>query len=723
MKMMCAFGLGLSCIAGLACSASAIEPSSNDVVGVFEEVPDLREIPYLVDSGVLRAADQDRSIGPRAIQEPIWSTLVEIDDADWIRLRFEDVQLAKSTEHVRESYLRISSLDDGYEQYLDAESLQEWGNTSAYFNGGAVLIELMASPNASSQTNRVQVQGVQVSAPNPDRSICFSIDDRELSNDPRDGRLMPIGCSAWLFGEHGSCFLSASHCSPSGGNVMQFNVPLSSNGGGYRNPPPQDQYVVDGASVQRSSNISIGNDWAFFGTFDNSTTGMAPGSAQGLTHTLAASMPPSDGRPIRITGYGTVSSPVSATWNGVQKTHVGPLMSINGNRVRYQTDTTGGNSGSVILDDSTNTAIGIHTNAGCGSGGGANNGTGLFNAGLQNALANPQGICEPRSISASVLLEPTFIDPAGGDVVTLVIDNLQGHTVEGFPIMFVDSGSGFVGSAMSPAGVDLYEGTFSAIDCGSSVAYYMEIEDEEGTIVRVPELGAFNTSALDSLAITFEDDFQLNTGWIDFAAGATGGEWVRTVPSGNGLGDPDTDADGSGRCFVTSNFVGQDVDNGSVVLMSPVIDISSIESPTLRLSVWMQGEIEDSMEIAVTNNAGISWVIVDTLNQTAGWEELAYPIDAFVSPSIVFRARITVSDNGEDTLVEGGVDAFRVASEVCDASCDADLTGDGVLDFFDVSAFLSAFSAQEPVADMNDDGVYNFFDVSAFLSAFNKGCG
>lgn len=54
--------------------------------------------------------------------------------------------------------------------------------------------------------------------------------------------------------------------------------------------------------------------------------------------------------------------------------------------------------------------------------------------------------------------------------------------------------------------------------------------------------------------------------------------------------------------------------------------------------------------------------------------------------------------------------------------CVADLTGDGLLNFFDVSAFLNAFSAEEPAADFTGDGLYNFFDVSAFLNAFSAGC-
>ena len=54
--------------------------------------------------------------------------------------------------------------------------------------------------------------------------------------------------------------------------------------------------------------------------------------------------------------------------------------------------------------------------------------------------------------------------------------------------------------------------------------------------------------------------------------------------------------------------------------------------------------------------------------------------------------------------------------------CPADLNGDGVLNFFDISAFLGAFGAGDPVADFTGDGVFNFFDISAFLSAFSAGC-
>ncbi len=60
--------------------------------------------------------------------------------------------------------------------------------------------------------------------------------------------------------------------------------------------------------------------------------------------------------------------------------------------------------------------------------------------------------------------------------------------------------------------------------------------------------------------------------------------------------------------------------------------------------------------------------------------------------------------------------------DACAAGCPADLTDEGSLNFLDVSAFLSAFGKQNPIADFTGDGNYNFLDVSAFLAAFGEGC-
>lgn len=86
---------------------------------------------------------------------------------------------------------------------------------------------------------------------------------------------------------------------------------------------------------------------------------------------------------------------------------------------------------------------------------------------------------------------------------------------------------------------------------------------------------------------------------------------------------------------------------------------------------------------------------------------------------------INIDDDGTtQRIVISSVDDDRVYVFSITPPCsDADLAGPfGQLDFFDVSAFLSAYNAQDPEADFNNDGIFNFFDVSAFLSVFNAGC-
>lgn len=55
-------------------------------------------------------------------------------------------------------------------------------------------------------------------------------------------------------------------------------------------------------------------------------------------------------------------------------------------------------------------------------------------------------------------------------------------------------------------------------------------------------------------------------------------------------------------------------------------------------------------------------------------------------------------------------------------TCDADLSGDGVLDFFDISTFLSFFGAQDTRGDINLDGQFDFFDISLFLQIYSGSC-
>lgn len=79
-----------------------------------------------------------------------------------------------------------------------------------------------------------------------------------------------------------------------------------------------------------------------------------------------------------------------------------------------------------------------------------------------------------------------------------------------------------------------------------------------------------------------------------------------------------------------------------------------------------------------------------------------------------FSRRFDLRDRDYDGVIS--------ADDLPAEPCLADFTGNGILDFFDVSAFLTAFNNNDPIADLNGDSIFNFFDVSTFLTAFSQGC-
>ena len=98
----------------------------------------------------------------------------------------------------------------------------------------------------------------------------------------------------------------------------------------------------------------------------------------------------------------------------------------------------------------------------------------------------------------------------------------------------------------------------------------------------------------------------------------------------------------------------------------------------------------------------------------------AEPDDRFGRAIAISQGAVIVGAYFDDDL---GINSGSVyAIDLGCAPCPPDLNNDAALNFFDVSAFLSAFAAQDPIADFNNDGSFNFFDVSAFLTAFSAGC-
>ncbi|MCC5824214.1 MAG: hypothetical protein LAT64_12615 [Phycisphaerales bacterium] len=90
-----------------------------------------------------------------------------------------------------------------------------------------------------------------------------------------------------------------------------------------------------------------------------------------------------------------------------------------------------------------------------------------------------------------------------------------------------------------------------------------------------------------------------------------------------------------------------------------------------------------------------------------------------------FYSGFSCDANGDGTFARRSYAQFwhvMLGPDGAPQPCPADFNGDGLVNFFDVSAFIAAFNNQDPAADINGDGLWNFFDVSAFITLFNAGC-
>ncbi len=640
--------------------AALVAPAVSQV-----EAPPSYTTPYTVDTGWVEIADN----GSTEL-ELVESFQVIQAGSEWLRLSFEDVVLAGDPLAGNGAELRIFSGLDGGLQIMNAFEVERWQRSTAYFNGDTVQVEVWARPGTGS--SRVVVDEIEVGVPPAfeARSICGSLDDRILSSDPRSGRLLPVGCTAWLIQDCAGCFLTAGHCT---GNiqVVQFNVPLSLPNGTIQNPGPEDQYPVDQSSIQSNGGQGVGNDWAYFGTFANGTTNLTVTQAQGPGFVLS-SPPPVGNATIRITGYGTTSPRDEESQ--VQQTHTGDLVTSTTTTVQYTADTTGGNSGSPVIWDQTGMAVGIHTHGGCSASGGQNSGTSFDRTELQNALASPQGIC---ASGLTLMNAPTVV--ARGQSATVSATALGGVVPGSVTLHYRDSaGAGFAQVVMTDMGSGNFSGDLPGFDCGDQPAYFVSAQTTTCGQVFQPVGGASAPIqvVVGDESVTFTDDFESDLGWTTSIQGASSGGWERGVPVNDGgwAYDPSSDGDGSGSAYLTQNQNGNtDVDGGSVTLTSPMLTPGmgdAFLSFLYYLEMTSTGA-EDALVVQVRTGGG-AWVQVRRLDQNTGggWDTEVITSSELVAAGIpsgsTFQARFTANDANGQSIVEAGVDGVNVGVFSCD---------------------------------------------------------
>ena len=335
--------------------------------------------PYEIHSGTYNGL----ALTENQIQE-MFSTVIEVKDAPWLRLYFKDVNLGKR------SFIVIQALKDNSTQILNHRTIQEWNYTSAFFNGDKIRLNLFVGSgdrNVFFRLDKVMV-GEYVQNVEGVESICGNEDNRVSSNDSAVGRIVPVGGTGWItdLGVHVTAghVLAEPDC-----DVLEFNVPQSLSDGTIQHPDANHQYSINKNSFVYHNN-STGDDWGVFQVYDNPNTGLQPIEAQKKWYKVIQDNSPST---FRVTGFGVDgpppgfgSYPPRNQYSQTQQTHSGPNRNSSGNTLKYVVDTQPGNSGSPVIDASrTGIALGVHTEGGCNYDG-YNKGTSAYNTDFWNAL-------------------------------------------------------------------------------------------------------------------------------------------------------------------------------------------------------------------------------------------------------------------------------------------------------------------------------------------------
>lgn len=168
----------------------------------------------------------------------------------------------------------------------------------------------------------------------------------------------------------------------------------------------------------------------------------------------------------------------------------------------------------------------------------------------------------------------------------------------------------------------------------------------------------------------------------------------------------------NGDIWSLYTLYGGDPTPGPFVYRAPGNGDPVVGGDTVELS-WEPSELADGYRVQIDRSPIFRFPL-----RTVETQDVSVSIDGLAPGRYYWRCAAT-NDRGETypRPKPSDVWSFFVTCGPADIA-----EPYGVADASDVTAFLGLFASEDLSADMNNDGVLNFFDVSAFLRAYADGC-
>lgn len=302
---------------------------------------------------------------------------------------------------------------------------------------------------------------------------------------------------------------------------------------------------------------------------------------------------------------------------------------------------------------------------------------------MDNYIAPPFVITTPSLMAAGELdFGNTFIsalETTSFDVQ--VTDSAGTHDTASGLLHYSVNGGSYTTAPLQSLGGGMYHTVLPALACKDKINYYVSFENSDSSYTINQPLGApttvFSAIALESFTEIFSDDFETNQGWTvgDVGDNATTGIWTRVDPNGTGAQPEDDNSDPGTLCFVTGQGIPypggvlgeNDVDGGKTTVISPTFDLSGKDG-VVRYARWLSNNAGAApgigqMTVSISSNNGTSWTVMDTTKKShIDWVTQQFVVSKFVTPTNQMKVRFVANDLGAATLLEAGLDDFKVFS-------------------------------------------------------------